>query len=158
VGLLSNVRKLEIFVWFVFAVYLIALLKLTVFRSDFLEWPLFSHGALNADPLHAYYKLLLRHRYLDAIYQFFGNIVWFIPFGFLLPIATGRPKKLLLMLLLSLALSLIIETAQYVFGTGESELDDLLLNTLGGAVGYLFLKAYIRRLFGLHKKKIGSKQ
>ena len=39
--------------------------------------------------------------------------------------------------LVGFILSLIIETAQFVLGSGISELDDLILNTLGALPGYL---------------------
>ena len=46
-------------------------------------------------------------------------------------------------------LSLSIETAQFVLGSGVSELDDLILNTLGALLGHLgtalFLHLFHRR-------------
>jgi glycopeptide antibiotics resistance protein len=39
-------------------------------------------------------------------------------------------------LLSGLFLSLVIEFLQYAFGTGISEADDLILNTLGALIGY----------------------
>lgn len=40
-------------------------------------------------------------------------------------------------ILLSLGMSLCIETTQLIFRVGSFDVDDLLLNTLGGALGYL---------------------
>lgn len=148
---MTLVKKLEITIWVLFIGYLCLLLKLAVFRSDFLKLPLFLFGSFNAMPFGEYLRLLVNHRYLYVIYLFCGNIVSFIPFGFLLPIIAGRPKKLPVIMLCALGLSLAIELCQFVFGTGVSELDDLILNTLGTAVGFLLLKAYIRRLFGIRR-------
>ena len=39
------------------------------------------------------------------------------------------------MILYGFFLSLLIETMQFVFGTGVSELDDVILNTLGVYLG-----------------------
>lgn len=153
VKLLTLVKKLEIAFWAVFIGYLCLLLRLAVFRNDFLKWPLFLYGSINAMPFYEYFRLLLNQRYLYVVYLFIGNIVSFIPFGFLLPIVAGRPKKLPVMMLCGFGLSLAVEVCQYVFGTGVSELDDLVLNTLGTAVGFLLLKAYIRRLFGIGRRR-----
>jgi glycopeptide antibiotics resistance protein len=142
VKILTADKKRKLIGWIVFAVYMLILLRLTVFRDDFLQHPLFSGGVFNT-PFKCLYEALTEGRYLYFIYLAGGNIAWFVPFGFLLPFLTGRPGKLPWMLLWSFLLSLVIELSQFVFGTGESELDDLILNTLGAAVGFLLYKLYI---------------
>ncbi len=67
-------------------------------------------------------------------YLFVGNIVWFVPFGMYLQYM-GISKTLVRTVLYGFLFSLLIETLQYVFGTGFSELDDLVLNTLGAWIG-----------------------
>lgn len=37
-----------------------------------------------------------------------------------------------------------IETVQFVFYKGVAELDDLILNTLGAAVGYLLCRLFVQ--------------
>ena len=63
-----------------------------------------------------------------------GNLVWFVPLGVLLPVLTKARKATILW---GLGLSLYIEVSQYVFGTGVSEVEDLILNTAGTGIGYL---------------------
>lgn len=64
-----------------------------------------------------------------------GNIAIFIPFGLLLPIVQkDKSKKIILYGLITSAL---IEIIQYVFALGSSDIDDLMLNTLGTVIGYL---------------------
>lgn len=139
-------KNRKIITWAVFALYITVLLRLTVFRNNFLQFNLYTHGTLNLVPFEVYLRMLGKHRYMYAIYQFGGNIAWFIPFGYLLPYLTGRPKKLKTMLLFGLLFSLFIEFSQFAFGTGESELDDLILNTFGAFIGFeLFrLTGYIK--------------
>ena len=60
------------------------------------------------------------------------NIWLFIPLGAIL--YKMYPKKT--MLLVPLMLSTGIELTQYVTGTGYFELDDILNNSIGGAIGY----------------------
>lgn len=137
-------KNRKIIAWFIFAVYSILLLKLTVFRSEFLDYGLFTNGELNLVPFKVYLRMLDKHRYFYAFYQLVGNIAWFIPFGFLLPYLTGRPKKLKIILLFGFLLSFLIEFSQYAFGTGESELDDLILNTFGAFIGFRLFRLYAR--------------
>lgn len=144
VNTMASNEKYEAAAWIFFVLYMLLLIKLTVIRNDFLLWAPFSHGVLNLVPLRNYIKLFHRHLYGYSFYMFFGNIGMFMPFGYLLPYLLGRPRKLLPMALLGFLLTLFIEVSQYAFGTGETEIDDILLNTLGVALGFLLLKVYIR--------------
>lgn len=64
------------------------------------------------------------------------NIAAFAPFGFFLPIISTKNKKFLNIFLLSLELTLMIELLQLVFKVGIFDVDDILMNTMGGAIGY----------------------
>lgn len=64
----------------------------------------------------------------------FGNIVIFLPFGFFLPMAS-RYRSFWGTAINSLALSLVVETFQLLTKVGCFDVDDLLLNTLGGILG-----------------------
>ncbi|NLF27127.1 MAG: VanZ family protein [Clostridiales bacterium] len=68
-------------------------------------------------------------------YHFLGNTLWFMPLGFLLP-ALFRGWTLPRAALLGLAVSVGIEVAQWLFRTGSADIDDVLLNTAGTALGY----------------------
>ena len=76
------------------------------------------------------------------VLQNIENILFFIPFGFLFPIAKYR-----ISLLAGLILSIIIEIIQYIACLGLCELDDVLCNGLGALIGCLligFVKQRIR--------------
>ena len=66
-----------------------------------------------------------------------GNVLGFMPFGFLLPILSVRIRRGAAVILSGLAISLAVETIQLVTRVGIFDVDDLLLNTLGAALGYL---------------------
>lgn len=51
-----------------------------------------------------------------------------------------RPIKTWKILLWGFLLSFFIESMQFIFGTGVSELDDLILNTLGVWIGVIIMK------------------
>lgn len=116
-----------------FAIYLAALLRLTVVRDSVLSGVLLS-GKLNLSPFTAYLQLLSWGSYYHAAYLFFGNIFWFMPLGLYLK----RQKwPFLPALLCGFLLSFMIEALQYILGCGVTETDDLILNTLGTALGFL---------------------
>ncbi|MCT2536329.1 VanZ family protein [Aquibacillus koreensis] len=75
--------------------------------------------------------------------NFFGNILAFIPFGFLLPTIWTKVRAFIKILALSCCCSLSIELAQFLFQVGAFDVDDIILNTVGGGVGfslYLLIK------------------
>jgi glycopeptide antibiotics resistance protein len=68
-----------------------------------------------------------------------GNIICFIPFGFLLPTLSYKRgyKNGVTVTLLATVFSILIETAQVIAKVGAFDVDDILLNTLGGLIGYI---------------------
>jgi glycopeptide antibiotics resistance protein len=73
-----------------------------------------------------------------------GNVAAFIPLGFLLPLAWRRPVRAWQVALLAAVLSAAIEAAQYASARGVADVDDVLLNTLGGLLGYAAFRAWRR--------------
>jgi glycopeptide antibiotics resistance protein len=66
-----------------------------------------------------------------------GNLLGFIPFGFLLPLLIPFFRNLFKTLVAGFLLSLGYETVQLVFGLGVFDVDDLLLNTAGVLIGFI---------------------
>lgn len=72
-----------------------------------------------------------------------GNIVVFIPFGmFLVLLFKKKGMSFIGVLALSLSASLFLECLQVVFSLGIFDVDDLILNTSGGLLGYGTIKLY----------------
>lgn len=137
-------RSVKVVLWALFLVYLLILLRITVFRSDFGSHPLLQDGQIVWVPFVGLYQILKNSPFY-FLYLFIGNLIWFVPLGLLLPPLTGIEKPVVLV---GLLLSLGIEILQYVFGTGVTEVEDLILNTLGTILGYglwRFWKAWRRR-------------
>lgn len=84
-----------------------------------------------------------------VVTNIFGNIIGFIPFGLILPIISKKRRKLAIISLLSFELSLTIEIIQLIFKVGSFDVDDMILNTLGGFIGYLLFLLFnkIRRKY-----------
>ncbi len=64
------------------------------------------------------------------------NVIMFLPLGVLLPLAERRCAKWWKMLLISMLLSMMIEGMQLVTERGYCQLVDVVMNTLGGCLGY----------------------
>lgn len=74
-----------------------------------------------------------------ALMNVVGNIVLFIPLGMYLQIFK-RNKTILNCVALSCAISLCVEVTQYILGIGRTDIDDIILNTLGGLLGIFIYK------------------
>ena len=71
-----------------------------------------------------------------TVTNLFGNVLIFLPFGFFMPMAS-KHRSFLSTSFYSLALSLIVEISQLFMKVGCFDVDDLLLNTIGGMLGYI---------------------
>lgn len=93
-----------------------------------------------------------------AFVNLFGNVICFVPMGFFVPFLNKRYRKFSVVLSLTFLFSLGIEMIQLLFQIGVFDVDDLLLNTLGGVIGYIFyyicIRMYIRYQI---KKRHGNK-
>lgn len=84
----------------------------------------------------------------------FGNILIFVPFGFFISMASSS-RSFLKALFNSLGLSLCVEILQLVTRVGSFDVDDILLNTIGGVLGYIVFMIcnLIRRKCYVRKRK-----
>ena len=78
-----------------------------------------------------------------GIHSFFnlaGNILGFMPAGFFIPMLWEERKGFWFTACVTFEMSLLLEILQLIFRVGSFDVDDLILNTLGGILGYLLLK------------------
>ncbi|MBQ6569260.1 MAG: VanZ family protein [Clostridia bacterium] len=76
------------------------------------------------------------------IINFLGNIIMFMPFGFAIPLLWKIEGKKVI--LIGLCCSCFIEFCQLFLSRG-TDVDDLMLNTLGTALGYLLYKLFEKK-------------
>ena len=76
---------------------------------------------------------ILQHAFINLA----GNIVMFIPLGFFLPLIKESCIKFRKTILLTLAIICAVELIQLFTLAGSLDIDDLILNTIGSATGYL---------------------
>ncbi len=133
-------RKLRALSLVFFGIY-IALMIYFLFFAEML-------GRTDAERTYHYNLVLFREIKRFIVYRdilgtyavvanLFGNVVAFVPFGFFVPILMNRKKHPVIVILYGAEISLAVEIIQLVTKTGSCDVDDLLLNTIGVAVGYL---------------------
>ena len=67
----------------------------------------------------------------------YGNIIGLLPFGFFLPAMHRYFRRVYRIVSVSFLFSCGIELTQLVTRRGSCDVDDVILNTLGGLLGYL---------------------
>lgn len=121
--------------------YFIGILYLTLmFREN-------DGATLKLEPFWSYKKIITDSEVRADIFK---NIWLFIPLGAILYCIHPGWK----MILIPLVLSILIEVIQYISGTGFCELDDVISNTLGGAIGYKMEKLAVGLKNNLLKKRL----
>ena len=127
--------------WILFAVYWVALLWV-MFISRIGEAA--DTWRMNLIPFETlrYYMHVLRHSTstslrLNALVNLLGNTAMFCPVGLLAPVLFPQLRKFWRCMLLTLVVVLILEIIQPMTGLGVGDVDDVLLNMIGAAAGYL---------------------
>ncbi len=73
-----------------------------------------------------------------------GNVAAFVPFGlFIIPVS-GRRFGMVEAVVLSADFSILVEVVQLFTKVGSFDVDDIMLNTVGGLIGVLLYKLFIK--------------
>lgn len=73
----------------------------------------------------------------DPIRILIGNIVLFVPLGFLIPSIWIKLRRIGYAIAIGFCVSLLIEGSQFLFTYRVANVDDVILNTLGAITGYI---------------------
>lgn len=130
-----------------FAVYIVVVIKVIIFKYPFAQlraiadtWQkgviLEGLGTANFVPFHTI-KMYIDYAYkLNSVENLAGNILVFVPFGFLFPMVSRDGEKFSVMFANAFTFVLGIETFQLFSAFGAFDVDDILLNCLGAALGF----------------------
>ena len=91
--------------------------------------------------------------FLEVAANLLGNVVGFMPFGMILPLICRNARGFFFITFSGFTLSLCVEVTQLMTKLGSFDVDDLLMNTLGAAAGYLIFAV----CHGIYDKKRGRK-
>ncbi len=129
-----------------FCVYLLGLASQTLllygnFDPIFTDWAQVvqrweSRRGINLTPFATIRSMLAFGGTGQKLINLAGNVLIFVPLGVLPPLLWRKWRHLWAALLLSLSTSCIIEFLQLFLGRSV-DVDDLLLNVLGGLTGYI---------------------
>ena len=131
------------------AMYLAHLFYVLLSPTYFFRRFSFSTERLNLVP----FRVL--SEWLAHPFNFFGNVLLFMPIGFfevLLHPGYSRKKQLLRAASVSAGISLFVEIAQ-LFNFRVSDVDDIVLNTLGGVSGCLL--CMLQQKIGFDRTRVG---
>ena len=95
--------------------------------------------------LRLFTELLSDHRphlVQAAVVNLFGNVLMFVPLGFLLPLTFRKLTGLWKFLLATASLITAVELLQLFTLVGSCDIDDLILNLIGAALGYGLYRIY----------------
>ncbi len=140
-----------------FFLYLILLIKLIIFKYplDYLmdiarnwEKGVVLEGLSTANfTLGKSIRMYIRYfPGLNGVENLFGNILAFVPYGFLLPVCFKRLAKWWKVFVWSMVLVLGIEFFQLFSAFGAFDVDDILLNVAGSMAGYLVYRVFLGRM------------
>ncbi|MDP9954483.1 glycopeptide antibiotics resistance protein [Epilithonimonas hungarica] len=87
------------------------------------------------------FRNLVKYNNLDFFKNIFGNIILFIPYGFL-GILYPKLNKFIWLFLTFFIVINIIEFSQYYFKRGFADIDDIILNTFGTISGFFIYKNF----------------
>lgn len=132
----------------IFFVYLLIVIKLIIFKYPYEQlrtiaanWEkgVILNGLHTANfTLFKTIRMYIDYSYkLNSFENLVGNVVVFIPFGFLLPYVLKRGRNFFVMLLNAFFFVLGIEIFQLFSAFGAFDVDDILLNCLGAVIGYI---------------------
>lgn len=148
-GIMNKRTRIKtVFLYGVFICYIFLLIKILLLSR-------ISHSELTSINLIPFYSI---KEYVfsnsDTVKKFafgnvVGNIIIFIPLGTYLSLFKNN-KRVITNLLSIFIVSLFVEIIQGILGIGASDIDDIILNCLGGLIGIL---GYKFLLFILRDKK-----
>lgn len=133
-------RALRICSRIIFGVYLVLLIYLLFFAESmgrtFVERT-YHYNLVPFKEIRRFWVYRESLGTMAVMLNLLGNIAAFVPYGLILPIMNRKNRSFWLMTLWTFEFSLLVEVLQLVSKVGSFDVDDLLLNTLGGILGYL---------------------
>lgn len=115
-----------------------------------------SYHALNLTPF-VWVRQTYAMGFTPMMRQLFLNICMFVPLGILLPVVFRAMRRWYCTCPTVFFISFLIEFVQYFIGR-SADVDDLIMNTLGGIIGYLIFRLFnlLFASFSWWKKALGK--
>ena len=141
--MIRNTTKLQKLCWVLLICYLFGLLYFTFFAEALGRGNAADSDAVVRFNLMPFLEIrrfwVYRHKLgmLAFLLNVVGNVVVFMPCGFLLPAVSRRCRRLFGVTSVGFCVSFLIECTQLLFRVGSFDVDDIMLNTSGVFLGFL---------------------
>lgn len=125
-------KYIKLIMWIMFVIYIMFLIKMMFIRLS-------PYSSYNLIPFKSI-KLFLTAKRVNMgirVENIIGNVAAFIPFSFFLSAFVQKLRKLLWAALITALFSLSLEILQFITAKGSFDVDDIILNTLGGIFGWV---------------------
>jgi glycopeptide antibiotics resistance protein len=133
----------------IFIIYILMLLIFIVIKFDGniasvintiqsnAEWRAEGESAINLVPFRTIGTYTSNFFSSIAFENILGNIIPFIPMGFIIPMAFPSQRNIIKIMISCLLLICSIETLQFISFLGSFDIDDIILNQLSCLIGFL---------------------
>ncbi|PZU88176.1 MAG: hypothetical protein DI529_05915 [Chryseobacterium sp.] len=123
----------------VYTVWILYLLFFASFRYS--PTVLFEIKTVPFETIDEYSTKVIQYDKIAVIKNLLGNIILFIPYGFL-GILFSKLNQFKWLFLTFFIIINIIEFSQYYFKRGFADIDDVILNTFGAVIGFFIYKKW----------------
>lgn len=159
---INRSRKIVSFIAFI--IYIGVLLYFLFFSDSFGRTEMFTDYRYNLKPFSEIRRFMValgNGHVLSFVINILGNIIVFIPFGFLVPkmfFGSGGDRESGIgyagTLIISVCFVLEIELLQLFTKVGVFDVDDIIMNTLGASIGYFFHVLSEKMVFRAYNRKM----
>ncbi len=143
--------------WCSFLIYLIFAAKILIFRNS---GPYYHNESvwnnINFVPFKSIWMYLTSIEHLNLsiiLMNLLGNIFLFLPLGVFSSLLFKKMNSIKKVTLFTLCTSLLVEVIQLINHNGQSDVDDVILNTLGGSIGASIYFYIIKKEFLLKSQR-----
>lgn len=145
-----------------FVIYILVVIKVIIFKYPYRDLLALAAGwrrgviwqglsTANFTPFKTI-KMYIDYAYkLNSVENLAGNVLAFVPFGFLFPMVARDGERFFVMLLNAFVFVLGIEVFQLFSAFGAFDVDDILLNCLGASLGFVVYR--LARFFRKKRKE-----
>lgn len=154
----GKLKRLKIISRLLFILYMLVVVYCMFFSETLGRTYISESYRYNLKPMSEimrFHGMLSGKKWMAALFNLAGNVLCFVPFGIFLPVVFKECRRIHITLLMTFSFSMIIEIIQLVSRVGCFDVDDIIMNTAGGFIGYIIyaLSGVIWRSWELHHEK-----
>lgn len=133
-------KKIQIISVIMFYLYMLVLIYFLLLSDGFGRTNAYERYQYNLVPFREIKRFLLYWKLIDnpflVVVNLLGNVIAFMPFGALIRWVINRQVRWYQVMGYTGLLSLSVELLQLITKVGVFDVDDILLNTIGGLLGF----------------------